>query len=369
MPPKNSPRVIAVVTGSRAEFGLLEPVMRAIAAHPRLRLRTIVTGTHLTAGTWRDIPAAGLTIHARVPMQKRGQVGRQADALAVGRGVAGFSRAFARLKPDVVLVLGDRIEVLAAAVAASVGGYRLGHLHGGDRAEGVADEAIRHAVSKLAHLHFPATTQSRQRLIRMGEDPQQIFCVGSPAVDGLRNVQPAADAPAILLMQHPIGAPDDQEARWARQTWQAVADLGLPAAVFAPNADPGSEGIRRAWRALEKAGKLRMVEHLPRQRFLAMLAGARVIVGNSSAGLIEAAALRVACVNIGPRQAGRQRPGNVVDCPYGRAPVRQALQKALRLNLQRLRHPYGQGQTGEKIAKILSNIDLENISARKCNTY
>ncbi len=356
-------RTVVVVTGSRAEFGLLDPVMRAIVGHRALRLRSVVAGAHLAQGTWRDVTAAGFAIDAKVPMQRSKTVGRDADVAAVGRGVSGFGRAFADLKPHVVVVLGDRIEAFAAASAASVGGLHLAHVHGGDRAQGVADDAMRHAISKLAHLHFAATPQSRKRLVRMGEQPRFVFNVGSPALDGLSNVKPATDTPQVIVIQHPIGAADADECRWMRQTLQATR--GYDRLIFAPNGDPGSTGVRAAL----KQAAVAVVEHLPRHRFLPLLAGARAVVGNGSAGLIEAAALGTACVNVGPRQAGRQRPAHVIDCDYGQRAVRAALTRALGLDLGRVRHPYGDGRAGRRIADLLAEIDLSAVRLRKQNRY
>ncbi|QNN22877.1 UDP-N-acetylglucosamine 2-epimerase (hydrolyzing) [Planctomycetales bacterium ZRK34] len=348
-------RTIAVVTGTRAEYGLLVPVMRAIEARRELSLQVIVAGAHLVTGTWRDIE---FDIAAKVPMQKRGRTGRAADVEALGRGITGFGKAFETIKPNFVVVLGDRIEAFAAASAASVGGMRVGHIHGGDRAEGVADEAMRHAISKLAHVHFAATAQSRRRLIRMGE--RNVHRTGSPAVDGLRGVKAATDAPAVIVLQHPIGAADAQEATWMRQT--LAATKGYTRMVMSPNADPGAAGIGRVLPS-------DAVNHLPRERWLPTLAGAKAIVGNSSAGLIEAAVLKTPCVNIGPRQAGREKPANVIDCDYGEANVRRALTKALKLDLRRMRHPYGDGRAGERIAELLSKFPLDKITIRKHNAY
>jgi UDP-hydrolysing UDP-N-acetyl-D-glucosamine 2-epimerase len=356
-------RTIAVVTGSRAEFGLLQPVMQAISEHPKLQLRVVISGTHMAAGTWRDVTAAGFVTDAKVRMQRKGETGRAGDVEALSRGVSGFGRWFAAMVPDLVLVLGDRIEPMAAALAGQIGGFAVGHIHGGDRAEGVADEAMRHAISKLATVHFPATAQSARRLKRMGEDPGCIFNVGSPAIDGLKAIKPAADAPDIIVMQHPVGFDDPTEQRNMAATLKATARADR--LVMAPNADPGGAGIRAA---LDEAG-IEPVEHLRRERWLGLLAGARLIVGNSSAGLIEAAALKTACVNIGPRQAGRQKPPSVVDCDYGVRRVRQAISKARQLDLSRLRHPYGNGQAGRKIAEVLAQLDWSALPRRKRNTY
>ncbi len=367
-------RTIAVVTGSRAEFGLLEPVMRAIdgfrptnrsTKRPaiKLKLHTIVAGSHLVADTLHDIREAGFRIDAKVPMQRAGAVGRGADVQALGRGITGMGKALAKLKPDVVVVLGDRIEAMAGACAASVGGIHVAHIHGGDRAQGVADEAMRHAISKLAHLHLVATDTSRNRLVRMGEPAKRVVNVGSPAMDGLGRVKPDPDAPELIVIQHPIGAPDAQERQWMLDTLRATARYRR--VVLTPNLDPGCRGIRMALRA----ERVLPVKHMPRQRFLSQLAGAKAIVGNSSAGLIEAAALKVSCVNVGSRQDGRDKPSNVVDCGCGRRAVSEALSKAMGLNLKRMGHPYGSGRTGRRIARLLATIDLAGLPVRKRNAY
>ncbi len=344
----NKKRTIAVVTGSRAEYGLLEPVMRAIVEHPRLQLKVIVAGLHLVQQTQRDVK---FKIAARVPMQRAGASGFAADVRALARGVEGFGRALAKLRPDFVVVLGDRIEVLAAATAASVSGIRVAHIHGGDRAEGVADEAIRHAVTKLAHVHFAATAQSRRRILRLGEPADVVFNVGSPSIDGLLGIEPLYGAPPIVLVQHPIGETNAQEQRWAAQTLRAARSFRMDVFIGRPNQDPGSAGVQRGLKLKRGEG------HLPRRDFARLLAGAKLIVGNSSAGLIEAAALRVPCVNIGPRQSGRERCGNVIDCDYGSTNVKQAIARALKLDLRRLRHPYGDGHAGRRIADLLAKID------------
>lgn len=372
-------RTIAVVTGSRADFGLLRSIMTAIRSNRRLRLRTIVAGAHLASGTWRDVIDAGFSIDRRLPMQRRGRTGRSADVEALGRGVRGAGEAFADLQPHVVLVLGDRIEAFAVACAAQVGGLHLAHVHGGDRAEGVADESMRHAVSKLAHLHFAATSQSCRRLVRMGESRQYVHLVGSPAVDGIENVVVDDDAPCFVVAQHPIDGSNAQERLWMKQTLTAVTavlrDCGSDRWVLVaePNVDPGSDGIRSAIRshvdrpARKGRGSRFRCAHHPRDRFLSYLAGSRAIVGNSSAGLIEAAALRIPCVNVGPRQRGRQKPAHVIDCNYGLRTVQAAIRKAISTRARR--HPYGDGNSGRRIADLLARVDLGKLSLRKRNTY
>jgi UDP-hydrolysing UDP-N-acetyl-D-glucosamine 2-epimerase len=362
-----TPRRIAVVTGTRAESGLLQPVMRAIDHHPGLTLQCVAAGMHFVNDTWRQI---GFPIAARVRMQRAGQTGRHADAAALGRGVSVFAEAFAALSPDVVVILGDRIEAFAAASAASVGGVRVAHIHGGDRAEGVADEAMRHAITKLAHVHLPATAQSRRRIVRMGEDPAAVFLVGSPAVDGLPEIAPAGptDAAQAIVLQHPVGEDDAIEAARMKRILQATRRF-TSRLILHPNHDPGREGVMSAIETHQRRRGDRVVDHLPRRDFVARLKACRVLVGNSSAGLIEAAVCRTPVVNVGRRQGGRQTPGNVVSCGDQTNELHHAIDEALQLNRSRLRHPYGRGDAGPRIAEVLATFDPQRIGLRKQNGY
>jgi len=355
---------IAVVTGTRAEFGLLDTVMRSIRAHADFELQVIVAGSHLLkpAETWREI-ADQYDITATVPMQIDGQPsGRLADAAAMGRGVTGFAGAFVEHKPGWVVVLGDRIEAFAAASAASVGGIPVAHIHGGDRAEGVADEAMRHAITKLAHLHLPATQQSAERIIRMGEDPAFVRTVGSPAIDDLAPIEPMDDAehaglgsPEFVFLMHPTGDAPDSERDVAVAALEAIGDRNILA--LHPNHDPGREGVLRAI----GSSTARTVDHLPRQRFIALLKRLAItggaLVGNSSAGLIEASAIGLPVVNIGPRQAGRERPNNVIDCGVNALAIADALDRALRADRARITSPFGDGNAGMRIAEAIGSVD------------
>ncbi|QOJ00415.1 MAG: UDP-N-acetylglucosamine 2-epimerase (hydrolyzing) [Phycisphaeraceae bacterium] len=371
----SAPRRVAVVTGSRAEFGLLTPVMEAIDRHPELELRVIAAGSHLVspALTFRDVKAC-FPIADSVPMQVAGRVGRFEDAEAVGRGVARFARAFAAIAPAWVVVLGDRIEAFAAAAAAAVGGWTLAHVHGGDRAEGVADESMRHAITKLAHLHLPASAASAERIVRMGEAPGFVRVVGSPAIDGLAEIPPMDDlayaevgSPETIVLLHPVGRSDEMEEAVAVEVLAAVGREGTLA--FMPNLDPGRAGIVRA----VAASGVRTIEHLPRAAFVGLLkrvarAGG-VLVGNSSLALIEAAALRLRAVDVGPRQSGRERPGSVVHAEReSREAVAGAIRAARSLDLSGLTHPFGDGRAGERVASSLAGIDPRNpgLTRKRC---
>jgi UDP-hydrolysing UDP-N-acetyl-D-glucosamine 2-epimerase len=365
--PRDGRRRVAVVTGSRAEFGLLRPVMRAVAAHKELELMVIAAGSHLIqpALTFRDVRAE-FVVADSIPMQVAGRTGRAADAEAVGRGMGRFVRAFTAIAPDWVVVLGDRIEAFAAASAASIGGWTVAHIHGGDRAEGIADEAMRHAITKMAHLHLAATAASGERIVRMGERPEFVRVVGSPAVDDLRSIPAMSDAdfaelgsPDTLVLMHPVGRSDEMEEAATGEVLTAAGGAGGGRKVLAlyPNFDAGRAGVLRA---LMLSG-VRLVEHLPRPKFVGLLkrlAGGGVMVGNSSSGLIEAAVLGVRVVDVGPRQNGRERAGNVIHAESENAEsVRAAMTKAIALTPDANAHPYGMGVAGELSAAALASVD------------
>lgn len=364
-------RRVAIVTGTRAEFGLLRPVMDAVARHPDLDLLVVAAGAHLLEPEHTiDEVRAAYDVAEVVAMQQPGPTSRAADAEALGRGVGGFARAWHTLAPHWVVVLGDRIEAFAAAAAASVSGIAVAHIHGGDRAEGVADEAMRHAITKLAHLHLPATRESAERIVRMGEAESSVHVVGSPAIDALAGIEPASDeqtrdlgCPQIALLLHPVGRSPAEERATAERVLAALHDWRIVA--IHPNHDPGREGILAAIEdAAADSDRIRVCGHLSRERFVGLLrrlaqdsaedeGGA--LVGNSSAGLIEAAALKLPAVDVGRRQAGRHRPVNVIHCEE--TGVGEALAAALSMDRSGITHPYGDGCTGRRIADLLATVD------------
>jgi UDP-N-acetylglucosamine 2-epimerase (non-hydrolysing)/GDP/UDP-N,N'-diacetylbacillosamine 2-epimerase (hydrolysing) len=305
-------------------------------------------------------------------------------ARATGAAMAALARSFDELDADVVLVVGDRVEPFAAAAAGHLSGRVVAHVHGGDRAAGQADDSLRHAITKLAHVHFPATPQSEARLLKLGEDRWRIHRVGSPGIDGIR-----ADAAArtavhdavgsltprryALLVLHPVDADERAEFRRARLVANAVSAVPYrQVVVIHPNNDPGSGGIVRAWEGLSENGPFIVHRDLPRPTFLGLLRDAAVLVGNSSSGIIEAASFGTPVVDVGPRQRGREHGGNVVHVPYRAADITRALHAAwnggspLR---SRGRNPYGGSGTGRRIAQILAGLDVDDRLLRKLIAY
>lgn len=397
-------RRVVIVTGSRAEYGLLKPVMRAVMARKDLELRVVACGSHLLGEkptvreVARDFPRPVLA--AKVAMQsavkgKALNVGRVRDAIAVGEGVSGLAKVFAKLEPEKggwVVVLGDRIEAFAAASAASIGGWALAHIHGGDRAEGIADEAMRHAITKLAHLHLAATSESANRIVRMGEERERVVVVGSPAVDGLSDMGSSGAAkqknPRVVVLLHPAGQSERVERESARKLAKSIAahveratgETGGAGEVLllAPNHDAGREVIVEEWARASEAYGWMMVEHLPREKFVGVLRRLRenqgFFAGNSSAGLIECAAMGVAVLNVGPRQAGRERGRNVVDADaLDDGVLGSKLRTVSRLaQMVSASDRFGDGHSGERIAAILADARWavgEPAFFRKRNAY
>ena len=378
-------RKVCFVTGTRAEFGLMRSTLRAIQSQPHLDLQLVVTGMHLDRKHGRRIDAIrreGWTVDA-VPWPSASN-DPDATAAAMGGAIAGLARVFAKLRPDVVLVCGDRVEAFAAAAAGHVAQRVVAHVHGGDRAQGQVDDALRHAITKLAHIHFAATRQSAARISKLGEDGSRIHVVGAPGLDGiledpltvmeLRGLIPDLRKHFFaLVVLHPDEPSEAMAFDRASMLLRAVRKIPYEQIVIvAPNNDPGAAGIFRAWESATKRGKnISVHRDLPRRAFLALLRDAAVLVGNSSAGIIEAASFGTPVVNIGPRQLGRERSGNVTDVPYGEAAVGKALKHLWNRGKSRRftgRNVYG-GGAGERIASVLGRIALDGGLRRKLITY
>lgn len=372
-------RRVAVVTGTRAEYGLLQSALAAFEAHPRLELQLIVGGMHLLkkfGHTVRTVERDGWAIDARVRMQA-GDDTPEDQAAGLARGVAGVAEFLVRRKSDVVLVLGDRIEALAGALAAVTTGRLLAHIHGGDVAHGDFDDSLRHAITKLAHVHFTASRAAARRVQRMGETPGRIHCVGAIGLDRLRALIEEAPAqrsvtPTALVVYHAWGRAPRTECGVMTTILNAVRVAGLRRIVLYPNSDRGHRGVIEA---IEKhAGQAKdtiVCRSLARDDYLRALLQADVLIGNSSSGIIEAPLAGTPSVNVGGRQAGRQPGGrSVIECGESRSAIMAALRKALRMRVRRGgRSVYGDGHAGERIADVLAQLPLDDDARHKLITY
>jgi UDP-N-acetylglucosamine 2-epimerase (non-hydrolysing)/GDP/UDP-N,N'-diacetylbacillosamine 2-epimerase (hydrolysing) len=369
-------RRVVVVTGTRAEYGLLKPVMDEIQ-NAGLELRVVLTGMHLQAEfgqTEKEIESDGVRIDARVPMAAADD-GPASMVQSIATGVSGLGRAFEAIAPDVVVVLGDRVEAFAAAVAAAGTNNVIAHLHGGEVTRGGLDESMRHAITKLAHLHFAATEKSRERIIRMGERSDRVFVVGAPGVDVIRRtprlslqdlektIGAPLPKPLVVLVQHPVTTRADEAAGEMREALEAVAAAGQTTVCIYPNSDAGGRRMIEVIESFRGRPWLRIRPSLDHPAYLSLLAHADVLVGNTSSGIIEAPLLRLPFVNVGDRQAGRERGENVIDVPARRNEIGVALERALndgafRERIGRTESPYGDGRASERIVAVLCQTTI-----------
>lgn len=382
-------KTVCVVTGTRAEYGILRSVIREIHKSPRLRLQVVATGMHLSKAfgkTINEIKKDGFVVAAQVVMTPKND-SLEAMARSVGDGIKGIVMALKKLQPDIVVVLGDRVEALAAAIAAAYLNIILAHIHGGDSTQGGLDESARHAITKFAHLHFPATKTSAERIHKMGEENRRIFVVGAPGLDEILHAKvPPRRAllkkfhldgtqPIALVVQHPITTDVARAQRQIVETLEALRSASLQSIIVYPNADAGGRGMIKVIESyLSRYPYLRGYQSLTREEFLGLMRVANVMVGNSSSGIIESASLKLPVVTIGIRQAGRERSTNVITVGHQRRAIARAIRKAL-FNAQflvcvrRAKSPYGDGFAGKRIRKVLERVPLSQKLLQKKLTY
>lgn len=370
-------RTISVVTGSRADFGIYRPVLKAIQNHPALQLRLLVCGMHLApefGSTVEAILAEGIPVAERIDTLLACD-SPEAVAKSMGLGLIGFAQSFAQNRPDLLLVLGDRYEMFAAATASMPFAIPLAHLHGGEATEGLIDEPIRHGLTKMSHLHFVTTEEYRRRVIQLGEQPDRVFLTGAPSLDNLHAIQfVEPDAlehhvgmslqPAPLLATyHPVTLEYEDTEQHMAEFLGALHDIGRPVLFTYPNADTqGRQIIEAINRYLADHPDSRATRSLGTTRYFSLMRHAAAMVGNSSSGLVEAASFALPVVNIGNRQRGRVRGANVIDVADGRQAIADAIRRAIdpefKASLAGMKNPYGDGTAAERIVDILSTAPL-----------
>jgi UDP-N-acetylglucosamine 2-epimerase (non-hydrolysing)/GDP/UDP-N,N'-diacetylbacillosamine 2-epimerase (hydrolysing) len=391
-------RRIAAFTGNRAEYGLQYPILRALAADSRLECVLLAGGAHLQEDfgkTIAEIEADGFKTARQVDIEIE-QDTLFATAQAIGTGVLSISRILEELRPDLLLVYADRFESFAALIAGTQMTIPTAHVEGGDYTDGGAlDDSVRHAMTKLAHLHFTTNAQAAERVRRLGEEPWRVFDVGFPVLDlvvaGLyASVEETAGdlgldlaRPVVLFCQHSVTSEFDHAAEQVRPSLAALEDLaqdGYQIIVTYPNSDAGGRRIIEEICALaaRRVPGIQVVKSLGRRGFHGVLnvigQSTGALVGNSSAGIKETPAFRCPAVNIGSRQRGRLRADNVIDAPYDRDAIVRAIRRAVedtdfRERCRRSVNPYGAGNAGPRIAEVLATIPLDQRLLQKKMTY
>ena len=378
-------RKICVVTGTRAEYGLLRWVMQGIKDAPELTLQIIASGTHLSPEfglTYRDIEHDGFQINRKVEMLLSSDT-PVGVAKSMGLGVIGFADALNELKPDLIVVLGDRFEIFSAVSAALIARIPVAHLHGGEATEGAFDEAIRHSITKMSHLHFVAAEEYRQRVIQLGEQPDRVFLVGGLGIDNIKRLKllDRAELEAaldfklglknLLITFHPATLENATAADQMAELLVALEGLTDTRLIFTmPNADTNSRMlITMIEQFVAKHSNARAYTSLGQLRYLSCIQHVDGVVGNSSSGLIEVPSFKKGTINIGDRQRGRLKAVSVIDCDPDRASIAAGLNRLYSADFQQallhVRNPYGEGGASERVVGVLETDVSKDMLKKK----
>lgn len=378
---------ICIVSGTRAEYGLLRWIMEGIRQSPELELQLVVTGMHLSSEFGMTVDAIeddGFTVDHKVEMLLSSDTAVGVTK-SMGLGMIGFADALAELKPDLLLLLGDRYEIFAVAAAAMIARIPIAHLHGGETTEGAFDEAIRHSITKMSHLHFVAAEEYRRRVIQLGEQPEHVFNVGGAGIDNIERLKllgrDELEAALnfklakrnLLITFHPVTLEQNASAQQMNELLAALAELKNTGLIFTmPNAD--TEGrilFRQIELFCEKYSQARAYTSLGQLRYLSCIQHVNGVIGNSSSGLIEAPSFKKGTINIGDRQRGRLKAASVIDCEPEHNSIRTALERLFsaefQAQLSAVENPYGSGGASEAVVNILEKISISGLLKKTFN--
>lgn len=369
----NGQRKICVVTGTRAEYGLLYKLMKNITMDAQLQLQLVVTGMHLSPEfglTYREIEADGFTIDAKVEMLLSSDT-PVGIAKSIGMGVIGFADVLDRLQPDIIVVLGDRYEILAAAQAALVTRIPIAHIAGGDTTEGAFDEAIRHSITKMSHLHFVTNEISAQRVKQMGENPEHIYCVGSPSIDQIKSLQLFTKEELekelsfkfksrnILVTFHPVTLDHQHPVEQFQEILDGFDFFGEELGIIFTKPNSDTYGRTLIQMIDEYVGKhprhTCAYTNLGQKRYFSVIAQVDAVLGNSSSGIYEVPSFKKATINVGDRQKGRIQVASVINCLPQKQAIIDAIERSFTLECSDVVNPYGDGTSSQKIVSILKN--------------
>jgi len=382
-------RNICAITGSRSEYGILRPVLLEIKKNSELNLSLIVTGMHLSeqhGHTIDEIISDEFPVNAIVEMTLDGS-GGSTMAKSTGIGIIGMSQALQQIKPDIILIVGDRCEVLAASVSAIYMNIPIAHIHGGDKSSGGhADDSIRHAISKMAHIHFPVSEESYERLLKLGEEEFRTFYVGSPIVDTIKNIVYLSrkdifrkynlnpEEKMILLVQNPVTYEYIQAGEQLTKTLSALKEVNIQTLLVYPNSDMGSKEMINVIKEFDKFDFLRTIKNINHKDFLNLMKYSDLFIGNSSSALIESPFFGTPVVDIGSRQKGRERAENVLHAEYDEIDILDKINRSLYdeehiLKCRNCSNPYDKGGASVRIASVLAEIEINNKLLVKEITY
>lgn len=374
-------RKIVYITGTRADYGLMRPVLLTIQNSNHLELELIVTGMHIMeefGSTVNEIKNDKFKINIINTVFEEDD--KYSMVNFIGKFIILLTKKLKLIKPDIILLLGDRAEMLAGAIVGTYLNIPVAHIHGGDITSTV-DEHARHAITKLAHIHFPATKKSAERIIKMGEEEWRVHNVGSPAIDSLlyknflkpnilvNKYNINLKEPILLVIQHPVSVEYVNSASQIKQTLEALKELEYQSIVVYPNSDAGGRSMINVIKEYENYPFIKTYENIPHMDYLSLMKIADLMIGNSSSGIIEAPMFNLPVINIGTRQSDRERDENIIDVNYNKNEIKNAINKVLvDKKIKKTNFIYGDGTASKKILDILVNLDInENLVQKKIN--
>ncbi|MDD5145723.1 MAG: UDP-N-acetylglucosamine 2-epimerase [Candidatus Pacebacteria bacterium] len=369
-------RKILYISGTRADYGLMRETLFQIKKNPKLKIEIAATGMHLMPEfglTIDEIKKDGFKIHKVNAIYKKDD--KESMASFIGELIQLLTKEIKKIKPDIVLLLGDRGEMLSGAIAGSYLTIPVAHIGGGD-ISGTIDELARHAITKLSHIHFPVTENSAKRIQKMGEESWRIFKVSAPGLDDILNEKLFSEKeiskkyklnlskPILLVVQHAVTTEINEAAKQIKETLEAIRELGFQTILIYPNADAGGREMIKVINEYKKYPFIKIYKSIPRKDYLSLMKISSVLIGNSSSGVIEAPSFHLPMVNIGKREIGRERTRNVIDTNYNKEEIKKAIERAIhdkkfKESLKKIKNPYGNGNGGKKIADILAKIKID----------
>ena len=377
---------ICVVTGTRAEYGLLKPLMKRILHSEDLKLQLIVTGSHLSSEfgfTYQEIEKDEFTIDKKIDMQ----LNSDSDLgilKSMSIGLIEFGESFQKQKPDLVILLGDRYEILMVAIAAMMIKIPIAHIHGGELTEGAYDDAIRHSITKMSQLHFTSTKEYRRRVIQLGEQPNRVFCVGALGIENIKNIplwtkkelekdlEFSFSKNTVLVTFHPVTMEGEKSKQGLENLLEVLNEMkDFSIILTGANADTGNQKINERLQEFARRNKQRCIFRmsLGQMRYLSALQYCSMVIGNSSSGVIEVPSFHIPTINIGNRQKGRITSESVIHCGYGKNEIKEAIHKAMkeefRKRIKFIQNPYEGEKTSEKIIEIIRQKLNEGVECKK----
>ena len=379
-------RKILYISGTRADYGLMKSVLSQIKKHPKLKIEIIATGMHLMPQfgcTVKDIRKDGFKAVELKAVYKKDN--KESMVEFIGNLVKLLSKAIKKIKPDIILLLGDRGEMLAGAIAGAYFRIPIAHIHGGEKSLTV-DESVRHSITKLANLHFVATKDSAKRIIKMGENRRRVFKVGAPGLDNILEKDNFKEKkiinkykinikkPILLVVQHPAEGKKGESAKQIKETMEAIKELAFQSIVIYPNADSGGREMINVIKQYRKYSFINIYKNIVREDYLSLMRISSAMIGNSSSGIIEAPSFKLPVVNIGERQDKRERANNIIDVNYNKKQIKKAIKKVIydksfQKKLKKCKNTYGDGKAGKRIVDILFKIKIDKKLLEKQINY